>query len=105
MRFAGDLFSFLMIKPGKGPEFLFDGASRFIPKSHKLDPNPYTREAIAYFATSLDFDVRLRQAKSKINYGAFREMCRSIHEHPMKAKVGRSDWNVVRPAFIAQIQL
>jgi hypothetical protein len=93
-----------MIKPCEGPEFLFDGVSRFIPKSHKLDPNPYTREAIAYFATSLDFDVRLRQAKSKINDGTFREMCRSIHEHPVKAQVRRPDWNIVRPAFIAQVE-
>jgi hypothetical protein len=70
-------------------QFLFDGANRLRPKLHKFDPDPYTREAIAYFATSLDFEVRVRQAKSEIYDGSFGEMCRSVHEHAVQAEVRR----------------
>ena len=62
------------------------------------------REAIAYFATSLDFDVRPRQAKSEIYDRSFRKMCRSVHEHPVRAEVGRADWDLASPAFIAYME-
>jgi hypothetical protein len=91
-------------RPGKSSQFLLDRSNRFSPKSNEFDPNPYFREAIANFPTSLYFDVRLRQAKSEVYDGAFRKMCRSIHEHPMKAEVGRADLDLAPPAFIAHVK-
>jgi hypothetical protein len=84
--------------------FLLNCLTRFRTQSHKLDPDPCTREAIAYFATSLNFDVRARQAKSEIYDGSLRKMCRSIHEHPMRAEIGRPDRNLASPALIAHMQ-
>jgi hypothetical protein len=37
-------------------------------------------EVIADFDISLDFDIRLRQAKSEICSGTFLKMCRSAYE-------------------------
>jgi hypothetical protein len=79
--------------------------NRFNPESHELDPDPYTREAIAYFATSLNFDLRLRQAKSEVYDSSFRKMCRSVHEHPVRADVGRADRDLAPPAFITHMEL
>src|SRR4029077_19481776 len=93
-----------MTRPGKSPQFLLDRSDRVSLESHELDPDPYTREAIAYFASSLDFDIRLRQAKSEVYDGALRKMCRSVHEHPMKAEVGRADRNFAPSAFIAHME-
>jgi len=104
MSLAGELPGFWVARAGKSLQFLLDCSSRFDPKSHELDPDPYTREAIAYFATSLNFEVRVRQAKSEVYDGAFRKMCRSIHEHPMKAEVGRADLDLAPPAFIAHVK-
>jgi hypothetical protein len=73
-----------------GFQFLLDGLNLHSPESHEFDTDPYTREAIAYFATSLNLDIRLRQAKSQVYDGSFRKMCRSVHEHPMRAEVGRA---------------
>lgn len=94
-----------MTRPGKSSEFLLDCSNRFGPKPHELDPNPYTREAIAYFATSLNFDLGPRQAKSEVYDGSFREMCRSVYEHPMRAEVGWTDGNFAPTSFIADMQL
>jgi hypothetical protein len=105
MSLAGALYVFWVTRSGKNFQVLLDHSNRLSPKSHELDPNPYIREAIAYFASSLDFNVRLRQAKSEIYDRAFRKMCRSIHEHAMKAEVGRADRNFPVPAFIAQMEL
>jgi hypothetical protein len=80
------------MRPGKSFQLRLDRSNRFGPKFYELDPYPYTSEAIAYFATSLDFYVRLRQAKSEIYDGSFRKMCRSVYEHPVKAEIGRADW-------------
>jgi hypothetical protein len=91
-------------RPGKGFYFLFDGSKRFIPESNKFDPDSCTRQAITYFTLSLDFNIRPRQAKSKIYDRSFPKMCRSIHEHPMKAEVGRADWNFAEPASVAQME-
>jgi len=91
------------MRTGKSLQFLLDCTNCFSPKPHKFDPDPYIREAIAYFATSLNFDIRLRQAKSQVYDGSFREMCRSIHKHPMKAEVRWADWNINPPTFIAQM--
>jgi hypothetical protein len=93
-----------MARPGKTFQFLLDRSNRFSPKPQELDPNPNTREAIAYFAPSLDFDIRLRQAKSKLYDSSFWEMCGNIHEHAMKAEVRRANRNFARPAIIAQIE-
>jgi hypothetical protein len=92
------------MRSGKSSQFLLDRTNRFSPKSNEFDPYPYTREAIAYFATSLDLDIRLRQAKSEVYDGAFRKMCRSVYEHPMEAEVGRAYRDIVPPAFIAQMK-
>lgn len=93
-----------MARPGKGPQFLLNCSNRFGTESHELDPDPYTREAIAYFATSLNFDLRLRQAKSEVYDCSFRKMCRSVYEHPVRAEVGRADRDLASSAFIAQME-
>src|SRR6266851_6246502 len=92
------------MRTGKSLQFLLDCTNCFSPKPHKFDPDPYIREAIAYFATSLNFDVRLRQAKSEVYDSALREMCRSVHEHPMETEVGWADRDIVPPAFITQME-
>jgi hypothetical protein len=51
---------------GKNIEFLFDRSNRLGPKSNEFDTDPDTSKAIANFATSLDFHVRPRQAKSNV---------------------------------------
>jgi|ERR1700733_14567167 hypothetical protein len=104
MSLAGELFGFWVARAGKSPQFLLDCSSRFDPKSHELYPDPYTREAIAYFATSLDFDVRPRQEKSEIYDGAFRKMCRSINEQSMRAEVWRAKSVLCPSAFINHME-
>src|SRR6266851_5245227 len=92
------------MRSGKSLKFLLDCTNCFGPKSNEFHPYPYTREAITYFATSLNFDVRLRQAKSEVYDSALREMCRSVHEHAVEAEVGWADRDIVSPAFIAQMK-
>jgi len=91
-------------RAGKSFQFLLDRSNRFSPKPHELYPDPYTREAIAYFATSLDFYIRPRQEESEIYDGAVRKMCRSINEQPMSAKVGRAKSALGPPAFIDHVE-
>lgn len=54
--------------PGTGEKFelLLDRSNRVCPKSNEFDTDPDTGKAIANFATSLDFHVRPRQAKSNV---------------------------------------
>ena len=58
---------------------------------HELNPNPDTSKTIAYFATSLNFEIRSRQAKSKIYDGSFGVMCRSVYEHAVQTEVQRAN--------------
>jgi hypothetical protein len=51
---------------GKNLELLLDRPNRLGPKSNEFDTDPDTSKAIANFATSLDFHVRPRQAKSNV---------------------------------------
>ena len=90
---------------GKSLQFSLNCLTRFSPKSHKLNPNPYTREAIAYFATSLDFNLGLSQAESQVYDGTFREMCRSVYEHPMRAEVRWADGDLGTVSFITHMEL
>jgi hypothetical protein len=73
---------------GEKLQFLLNRANRFSPEPYELNPDSYAREAIAYFTTSLDSNVGLRQAKSEVNDGAFWKMCRSIYEHSVGAEIG-----------------
>jgi len=82
---------------GKSSNAHLNWAKRFSPEPCELYPDPYTREAIAYFSTSLDFHIRPRQAKSEVYDGAFPKMCLSIHEHPIWAEVG-----VAKPALASR---
>jgi hypothetical protein len=79
VRFAGPSSGAIYL--GEKSQLSIDGANRFGPKPYELDPDPNTREAIAYFTSSLDLNVGPRQAKSNIDDGSFGKMCRSVHEH------------------------
>ena len=86
----GDFGYFFLVRVWKEAlNFPIDRTYGFRPDADKLNPNPYTRKAIANFVTSLYFNIRARQAKSEIYDGAFREMCRTVYEHSMHADVGR----------------
>src|SRR4029077_4950732 len=101
----GGPFSSRVANSGKSSHFFLYCLTSFCTQSHKLDPDPYTREAIAYFATSLNFEVRVRQAKSEVYDGAFRKMCRSVHEHPVRAEIGRANGDLASPSFEGQMHI
>ena len=105
MSFAGALFLSWEARIGEDPEFLLDSPNRISPKSNEFNPDSDTREAIANFATSLNFHIRARQAKSQIYDRPFRKMCRSVHEHAMRAQVRGTHRNFARSAFIVHVKL
>ena len=89
---------------GERTELLFDRASRLGLKSHEFNPYPDTRETIAYFATSLDFEVRSGQAKSQVYDGSFGEMCRSVHEDAVRAEVWGAELDFVDIALVGKVE-
>ena len=101
----GSYLPFWRRPSGENAQLFFDRLGGLDPNFHELDPDPYTREAIADFATSLNFHVRPRQAKSQVDDGSLVEMCRSIHEHPVQAEVGRANLDFRVISLVAQMEL
>ena len=91
--------------PDGGPHFPFNCTCSFRPNADELNADPYTGKAIANFATSLDFDIRPRQAKSEVDDCAFGETCRSVYKHSMQADVGRAEPNIITPAFVVHAEV
>jgi hypothetical protein len=68
---AGARSAFRGARSGKSSQFLFDRLKRFCAEPQELYADAYTKEAIADFTISLDFDIGRRQAKSQIYDGKF----------------------------------
>lgn len=94
-----------MAKLGEISKLFFNRPNRVSPKPDKLDPDPNARQAIAYFASSLDLDVGSRQAKSQINDRSFRQMCRSVHEHPVRGEVRRVVEDFAASPLVFEVQI